>query len=270
MMEHESRRNHASSDRQAGGAASVEQLRRRLPGAPPPYLEGALGNPNLGDDEMLLLLRNRQAPQSLLARIGRDRRWTASHEIKKQLVRHPRTPLVLARSFLPHLFWKDLVEVSSDLRVHPVVRRQAETLLTIRIEELSLGERIALSRRAPRGLIGSLIDSGEDRVLRGLLGNPRLVESDAVRIAASRCGAPGFFHFLAAHPAWGRRRAVRLALVRNPRAPVQIALRLVDGMPVRDLRQLVKDVKVPRIVRVGAGRRLAEPSGRSSASLEWR
>jgi hypothetical protein len=248
----------------------VEQLRRKLPGAPPPYLEGALTNPNLGDDEMLLLLRNRQAPQDLLSRIGRDRRWTASHEVKRELVRHPRTPLVLARSLLPHLFWKELAETSSDLRVHPVVRRQAEALLAIRIQELSLGERIALSRKASRGLIGSLIATGEDRVLRGLLGNPRLVEADAVRIAASPCGAQGFFHFLAGHPAWGRRRSVRLALVRNPRTPVQVSLRLVGRMPVRDLRQLVKDVKVPRIVRVGAGRRLAEPSGCPTASREWR
>ena len=270
MMDHETRRNHAASDREAGRGDRVEQLRRRLPGAPPPYLEGASENPNLGDDEMLLLLRNRHAPQQLLSRIGRDRRWTASHELKKHLVRHPRTPLVLARSLLPHLFWKELAEISSDLRVHPVVRRQAEALLTVRIEQLSLGERIALSRRASRGLIGCLIEAGDDRVLRGLLGNPRLVEGDAVRIAASPCSAPEFFRHLAGHPTWGSRRAVRMALLRNSRTPVQVALRLVDRMPVGDLRGLVKDVKVPRIVRVGADRRLAVPSGRSSASLEWR
>lgn len=206
---------------------------------------------------MIFLLRNRQASPRLLLRIGRDPLWTRGHEIKKQLARHPRLPVVLARNLVPHLFWKELAELSADPRIHPVVRRQAERLLGTRIEELSLGERTALARRASRGMIRPLIDAGQGPVLRALLGNSRLVEMEAVRVASSSCESADLFRHLAAHPKWSVRRSVRLALLRNPRTPIPVALRLVGMLPPRDLRELVKDVKVPRIVRLGADRRLA-------------
>ena len=131
------------------------------------------------------------------------------------------------------------------------------------MEELSLGERVALARRASRGLIGPLIGTHEGPVLRGLLGNVRLVEMEAVRVASCACKQPDLFRHMAGHPKWGMRRSVRLALLRNPRTPVPAALRLVEKLSPRDLRELVKDVKVPRIVRVGADRRLGRKTSNS-------
>jgi hypothetical protein len=56
-----------------------------------------------------------------------------------------------------------------------------------------------------------------------------------------------------------------MALLRNARTPVPVAFRLVGATPAPDLRRLVKDAKVPRIVRVGAERRLAGTPGRTPA-----
>jgi hypothetical protein len=110
-------------------------------------------------------------------------------------------------------------------------------------------------------LIGALCDSSEAAVLRALLGNGRLVEADAVRIA-SGTGTPGeVLRTLAEDPAWGVRRSVRTALLRNPRTPVASALGLMCRMPRRDLVRLAEDREAPRIVRVGAERRLEEGRG---------
>ena len=252
-------------DESAGREASAEQLAQRLRTAPAPFLEGALGNPYLGEKELLLLLRNHHATPKLLTRIGRDHRFTRSNEIKRHLVQHPRVPLTLARNLLPHLFWKELAEIAGNPRAHPVVQRQAVELVKVRIEALSLGEKIALARRAPRGLIECLIKSHEARVLRGLLGNTRMVELEAVRVAASACESADLYHYIAGHPRWGGRRAVRLALLSNPRTPVPVALQLVERLSLSDLRQLIKDDKVPTIVRVGADRRLDRASTRPDA-----
>jgi hypothetical protein len=252
----------------AGGrAASLEALRRHLLSAPPPFLEGALDNPALSDSEILLLLRNRRATPALLLSIWRDPRWARSHEVKKFLVLHPRLPLATARSLLPHLFWKQLAEVAGSPRVNPVVGRQAERLLLARIEELSLGEKATLARTASRGVIGALLESVEDRVLRGLLGNPMLREMEAERIA-SNIEAPGeFLSHLAAHHKWGSMRSVQLALLGNPRTPVPAALRLLRKLAPRDLQRLARDDKVPRIVSVGADRRLRAGPRRSNVNL---
>ena len=249
-------------DLTGGRNATPKQLRRHLASAPPPFLEGALENEHMAEQEMLLLLRNRMASPKLLTRIARKGPWVRYYQIKKALVRHPRTPLVLSRDLARHLFWKDLSEISVDCGAHPVIRRQGETLLKGRVEELTSGERIALARRASRGLIPSLAGSSESLVLRALLGNVRLIESDAAAIAASSTAPPDLLSHLCGHPTWGRRRSVRLAAVGNPRTPAAAALRVVRALAAPDLRRLAEDDKVPRIVRIAADRRLARPSRR--------
>jgi hypothetical protein len=235
----------------------VPELRQRLRSAPVPYLVGALENPHIGAAELALLLRNRAATPELLTRVARTRGWTRHYEVKKGLVQHPKTPVVISRSLVHHLYWRDLAETAQDLRVHPSVRRHSEELLKVRLLELTLGERITLARVASPGVVELLREGGEARVLLALLGNTKLRELDAVRIASGEEVPGPVLGRLAEHPMWGRRRAVRVALVTNPRTPVSVALSLVRNFPRRDLRQLAKDGGAPKIVRVGAARHLA-------------
>jgi hypothetical protein len=252
----------------AGGrAATLEMLRKHLSTAPPPYLEGALDNPALADGEMVLLLRNRRASPDVLLLIWRDPRWSRSHEVKKLLAMHPRLPLATARSLLPHLFWKQLAEVAGSPRVNPVVGKQAERLLQRKIEELSTGEITTLARTASRGVIAALLDSTDDSVLRALLENGKLRESEAEVIASSSEASPLLLSHLSAHHRWGAVRAVQLALLANPGMPVAAALRLIEKLAKRDLQRLASDDKVPRIVSVAADRRLRAASRRSDVDL---
>jgi hypothetical protein len=250
----------ATLDADAGRRAPVEALRRRLATAPAAYLRGAARNPALGVGELLLLLRNREAPAPLLQEIGRDRTWAGSHRVKRALALHPRTPMVLGRNLVRHLFWKDLVEVSVAPHVNPAVRRLAERYLKERLDAMASGERIALARRASRGLIGSLCASVEEPVLRALLGNPFLVEADAIAVASSDEAPRAVLAHLAEHPKWGMRRDVALALVRNGHTPIPAALRILHRLGRRELRELCREPGLPDIVRIGAERRLTRPA----------
>ncbi len=256
-----SKETHPASSRARGRTASAAELRKCLASAPAPYLAGALENAELGPDEVLLLLRNRAAPAALLARIGGNGEWTRLHEVKCGLVRHFNTPPAIARGLARHLYSRDLAEIAEDVRVRPAVRRQAEESLKADVEEMALGEKVSLARRCSGALIGALRDSTEAAVLRALLGNGRFVEADAVRIASGAKTPGDVLRTLAEDPSWGVRRAVRLALLRNPRTPVPSALRLIRGMSRRDLVRLAEDREAPRIVRVGAERRLADGPG---------
>jgi hypothetical protein len=247
-------------DEPAGRKAPIEALRRHLATAPPAYLQGAARNAALGVGELLLLLRNREAPAPLLQAIGRDRGWAGSYRVKRALALHPRTPLVLGRDLVRHLFWKELVELSVAPHVNPAVRRLAERYLKERLDAMALGERIALARRASRGLIGSLCGCDEEPVLRALLGNPCLVEADAVMVASSDEAPRALLAHLAEHPKWGMRRDVFLALARNERTPVPAALRILHRLGTRELRELCREPALPAIVRIGAERRLAPQS----------
>jgi hypothetical protein len=240
---------------EARGAAP-EVLRRWLGSAPAAVLSAALDNPSLGTKEIVLVLRNRATPASALARVGRDRAWTVNREIRKLLVQHPNSPHTLSMGLLPDLFWKDLADVTRTPGAHPAVRRKAEDLLRTRLERMSSGEKTTLSRLATRGLIKDLIDTDDGGVLRGLLGNSRLVEVEAVRIASARRSRGAVLEFLARFSHWKARPAVRTALLRNRNTPLAAALSLLRGLERPELQRVARDPAVQPAVRVRAERLL--------------
>lgn len=239
--------------------------RGRLLAAGPAALEAALERNDLEEADLRMLLRNRRAGSDLLRRIAGDFAWTRSYAVKRGLVTHPNLPLPDARRLLPHLHWKELAEVADNLRLHPVLRRKAEELLRVRQQDLSLGEKISLARRAPRGAIPGLISGAETQVLAGLLWNPRLLERDALAMVRDRKLSADALALVARHPRWSTSRRVRMALAENPRTPVPIALDVVRRLSTNDLRRVARNAKVPKLIRVGAGRALQEPPRRRSA-----
>jgi len=248
----------ARDERTEGRNATTEELERSLAGASAEFLAGALENPRFRASFFVLLLRNRRTPESCLRDLAKRREWTRRYETKRLLAMHGNTPPVVARTFLPHLFWRDLAAVADDLRIHPTVRRHGEALLRVRVAEMSLGERISLARQATRGLISALTHSAESAVVEALLGNPRWVEGDAVRLARSEGTPPPALERLARHPTWSRRQAVRLALCRNPATPPAAGLALLRGMHAPDLRRLARGGGAPRWIEIAAARALSD------------
>lgn len=206
------------------------------------------------------MLRDSATPAEVLRRIGRDRRWTRRREIRRALVQHAKTPLAVSRAMLPFLYRNDLIELARDLRAQPTLRRHAETLLGKRVEEMTLGERVSLARQATAGVIPALVEDGHSRVLRSLLDNKRLTEDVAVEIASARCADGALLEYFAICSPWSRRPAVSLALLGNRRTPVSAALRLIARLAPRELARVAGDAGFPRIVRIGASRRLAQIS----------
>jgi len=260
------------SDETRAGAAARDELRRKLSSAPANWLRGAIDNPELGPAEVLLLLRNSAAPSDLLERIGKDRRLTSHQEVRSGLARHARTPPSISRNLLSHLYWKDWIDIAAAPAANPVIRRQAEQMLLTRLARLSLGERIALARRATRGLIPGFMDQTHPRVVRALLENPRLAELDVVSLAGNVETGPEALECIAMHSNWGARRSVRLELIVRTELPAQTGLRLAHQLDPRDQRVLVEDDRVPLVVRVWIERRLGKnPRARddSDGAGEW-
>ena len=255
--------------------ASRDELRRRLSSAPAAWLTEALENPELGASELMLVLRNPAAPAGLLDRIGARREWMAHHELRRGLVRHAHAPTALAGNLLSHLYWKDWCDIAAHPATKPLIRRKAERLLLASVSQLASGERINLARRATRSLIPALLNDADPRVVQALLGNPRLVEMDLERLVNDASCCAEVLRSVAEHAVWGRRRGLRLALLRRHELAAQTALRLTLKMLSRDLRMLVEDDKVPQIVRVGIERRLRRetdgpaPANRSTGTGEW-
>ena len=217
--------------------------------------------------DMLRLLRDRSLPPARLERIARNPRWKGNRAVRKALASHPHTPLSLARAQLDTLSWKDLSEVAVSGAAHPWVRRQSEGRLGHRIDDLALGETVALARFAPRALIPALARRGDDLVSRALLGNPAVAENDVLALAGAAGSSPALLETIAQHPDWNRSMHVRDALLANPRTPTAIALNMLAALPGPDLQRVAGNAKVPTIVRIAAERRLeARPTSHTTDS----
>lgn len=243
-----------ASERERGRRDPRGILADRLPRAPADYLEGALENPALDEDLVVLMLRNRATPQPLIDRIARDGRYRRSPDVRAGLVRHPSSPRGVAMNLVHLLYWRDVARVADDLRVPPPVRRLAVRVLESRMEEMALGERIALARTAGRSVILALRRGREPRVVEALLDNPRMVEEDAVFLASRNDAPPEILGALARSRRWSPRYPVRLALVDNERSPVGIVLGLLTGLLRRDLEGLLVRRGRPPVIRFAAER----------------
>jgi hypothetical protein len=73
-----------------------------------------------------------------------------------------------------------------------------------------------------------------------VLRNPRM-GLDEVQYAAKLTNlSPDALKFISEHPEWGQNATVCSAIVRNPKTPMTIAIRLLDRVPQSDLRTIAR------------------------------
>lgn len=221
--------------READAEELVRAVREELASLSLAEARQALRNPFAGAEVILLLL----ARDSL----------AGAYELQRDLVLHPRTPQQLGLSLVPMLFLRDLVRVGTETRVAPVVRRAADLRVLEKLSSLAVGERVALARAASAAVLSQLRFDPTPRVVEAMLENPRVHEGLLLPLAASETAAPAVLALLAAHPRWGSRYEIRVALSRNPRTPVASALALLPHLRKNDLRAIPRNPRLPAPVR---------------------
>ena len=117
------------------------------------------------------------------------------------------------------------------------------------IRTLPVPVRLKLSRGASRTLRGILVRDQNPMVALSVLANNPISDSEVEQIAASRAVVDDVLYAIARNREWVRKYQVVNALVRNPRTPVAVAVRLVPKLSVRDLRNLGRDRNVSDAVR---------------------
>lgn len=184
------------------------------------------------------LFRNPFLTSVLIDRLLGSKRLLSSYEVRMEAARHPRTSQILALRFIPGLYWADLVRLGVDMRLHPIVRRAAESRLTERLPALSVGEKMAIARTASQAVLTALRHDPTPRVISALLENPRLTEGLLLPLLASEAALPSILAVVAASPRWSARYPVRLALCQNSRTPLDRALMLLPLLKRTDLESV--------------------------------
>ncbi len=134
----------------------------------------------------------------------------------------------LERKFL--LEEAPLVTESENLGASPVFR----------IKQMDLGQKVLLAPKADRGECQVLCRDAAPMVLLGLLSNPRLEAEFVLAIVKSNFASGDIFQRVASDRRWMASAEIRTAVVRNPKTPTPIAARLMETLPLNELREMAK------------------------------
>ncbi len=145
---------------------------------------------------------------------------------------------------------------------HEITPMQARTeAFSIRVRRLPVATRVKLAfsgnKEARRVLANDPVKLVQACVLR----NPRLTIEEVLALAKNRSAHMELLRIIADHPEWVRNYPIRLALVLNPKTPLQIGLGLIGGIVERDLRLIARSRNIATVIQAQARRRLLARGG---------
>jgi hypothetical protein len=203
----------------------------------------------LGETETLEVLSHRFCTGEICQRIAQNQRLTTYHSVRVRLVIHRLTPRAFALKFVHHLYWADLLTISTDVKVHPAVRQVIDLLLIEKLHKLSSGEKIVTARSCSRQVIRFLFRDPDWKVFSALLHNSRLAESDLLAAIDGGACSPDQLRLVADNQKWSFRPSIRKALVANPKTPPAVAASQLRHFSRYDLRQLLQDPQTSTYLR---------------------
>lgn len=235
--------------RERARRATGEELQALLFHPSAEVLLSLLENPALDETSLGLLLSRKDLPAEVIESVAGTKSFLKSYAVKKALVFHPRAPRLVGLRLLRDLYLMDLVQYSLSTAVSAELKRHAEEYVIARLPQLPLGQRIALARRGPARIVGALMALGHAQVLEIALENPRLTESQVLKVLSREKLPQAVVLTIANHRKWSQFYNVRLALVRNDSTPLSTVLAFLPELTVVDLRELAAPGVVPENLR---------------------
>ncbi len=122
----------------------------------------------------------------------------------------------------------------------------------VKIRMLTIAVRMRLARGATPLLRRILVRDQNPLVAVAVLTHSPITEGEVERVALSRVVVDDVLTHIATSKRWARRYKVIHSLCQNPRTPINISLRLLSRLSVRDLRGISRNRNVAEAVRVRA------------------
>ena len=222
-----------------------------------------LRNPSLAESHLLILLARKNLPGELLEMVAKNDELIKSQRVRAAVVRHPKTPRLVAMRLMKFLYLFDLVAVSLEPAVATEIKHLAEEQIIARLQQVPLGERITLARRSSARVAAALLALGDEQVIPAALENPQMTESALLGVLRRDELPPAVVEALARHAKWSLRYDLRLQLVRHPLTPLALALAFLPYLTPEDLLVIATDLGMTptmrEYVKAQAERRLQRP-----------
>ncbi len=123
---------------------------------------------------------------------------------------------------------------------------------------MNTNQKMQLGMRGDRVARTLLLKDLNKNLQSFVIQNPRITLDEVRSLAANRQALPDVLNTIAANKDWGNNPNIVVALVRNPKTPGATVTRLIDKVPIAEVRRLAKANDVPRPVVAAARKRLAD------------
>lgn len=129
-----------------------------------------------------------------------------------------------------------------------------------KILAMTVPEKMALAKHGDRLARLILLKDPVKAIHIFVIQNPRITIEEIVYIAGFRQTNPEVLNMIATSKEWVQNSRVTAALVRNPKTPGPTAVRLLERLPMSEVRRLARAADVPRAVAQAAKKKaLASP-----------
>jgi hypothetical protein len=223
----------------AARAAAQQAFPDLVTSANETVLRALIENPAFDETHVCLLLERKDLSGLLLEEISKRKEWRGSYRVRLGLAAHPRTPRLIAMRLLRELHLMDLVRISL-LPASPMeLRRLADERVLAQLPQLPLGQKLTLARRGSARIAAGLVADGPEQVSRVALNNPFLTEAQLLKALAKEAITARILGAVARHDKWSKIINIRVALLRHSHLPVDSAPALAQGLPRRDIEDLI-------------------------------
>ena len=158
----------------------------------------------------------------------------------------------------------DEIVVPTGLVEEPERGRAVEKTLLQKLQDMPVAEKIKLALRGNRETRMLLLRDANRMIRRFVLQNPRIADDEIIAITKNRSADEELLRIIAESREWTKNYQVRLSLTTNPKTPLVLALRFVNGLGDRDIRSLAKSKNVSATVSTAAKRIVNSRPGQGS------
>ncbi|MGB6475889.1 MAG: hypothetical protein WBF04_17700 [Candidatus Sulfotelmatobacter sp.] len=206
-------------------------------------------DPALTPDLALALLQRRDLPADAVEQISKNAGVMKSRKVRIAVAAHPRAPRRIALRMIREFYTFDLMQFALQPAVAADLKRAADEMLVNRLTSITLGERIALARRASTNVAAALLADKESRVWQTALENPRVTEAAICRALLRSDATRPFVEAVCHHSKWSLRPEIRVASLRNEKTPLSRAIEFARRLPPAQLRDILHTSRLPEKIK---------------------
>jgi hypothetical protein len=130
--------------------------------------------------------------------------------------------------------------------------------LSQRVQKMNIAEKIKLATKGNKEARMLLIRDSNRLVCVAVIRSPRLTDAEVLLQAQSRIASDDVLRVVYGNREWLRQYPIKLALVKNPKVPQAVSMRLLSQLHESDVKHLARDKNVPGTIQMLAKKMLTK------------